>query len=88
MYFPQEIFKNILSYNDNSLKRHKEKQQYINDFFETLQINRKMSCEDYENTFGSFIDDFSLSEELYEWILEEMVSYEKSQDITLYLTHN
>ena len=88
VYLPKEIFSHILSYNDNSLKRHKEKQSYINDFFDLLRENREMSIEQYETIFNCEIDDFSLNEELYEWIIEEMISYEKSQDISLYLLHN
>ena len=88
VYLPKEIFTNILSFCGKTDKeKHKDKQQDINDFFEEYNINKKMTIEEYENTFNSEIDEYSLKEELYDWILEEMNSYEKSQDITLYLLH-
>ena len=85
VYLPKEVFSIILSYNDSSLKRHKEKQQYINDFFSELRYNKTLTYEDFHNIFNTDIDD--CENEIYDFIIEEMIDWEKSRDISLYLLH-
>jgi hypothetical protein len=86
VYFPKEIFSHILSYNDNSLNRHKEKQKYINEFFDELRYNKSLTYEDFHNIFNSEVLD--CENEVYDFIIEEMVDWVNCRDISLFLLHN
>ena len=88
VYLPTEIFKNILSYNDGSLKRHKEKQIYINEFFDLLQENKQLDIDKFNMKFGEEIEEQDLQEELFDFIITEMKDYEKCRDITLWMLYN
>jgi len=89
MYFPPNVFENILSYcNKTSKEIHKEKQEDINEFFKDLTKYKKYTLESFEKEFGVEIDDDDLSNELFDWIIEEMVDCEKSQDISIWLMCN
>ena len=85
VYLPKEVFSNILSYNDNSLNRHKEKQKEINDFFDELRYNKSLTPEDFHNIFNDDVDD--CENEVYDFIIEEMVDWSKCRYISLYLLH-
>jgi hypothetical protein len=84
-FLPKEIFSHILSYNDNSLERHKEKQKYINDFFSELRYKKTLTYEEFHNIFNDAIN--SNENEVYDFIIEEMVDWVNSKDISLYLLH-
>ena len=86
VYFPQELFSHILSYNDNSLNRHKKHQKEINDFFNELRYNKSLTYEDFHNIFNDDVDD--LDNEVYDFIMEEMVDWRCCRDISLYLLHS
>ena len=79
VYFPKEVFSHILSYNDNSLNRHKEKQKNINEFFDDLRYNKSITYEDFNNIFN---------DEVYDFIMDEMVNWRCCSDISLYLLHD
>ena len=85
-YFPPELFSHILSYNDNSLNRHKEKQKYINEFFDELRYNKSLTYEDFHNIFNDDIED--CENEVYEFIVENMDDWRCCRDISLYLLHD
>jgi|DEB0MinimDraft_10_1074344.scaffolds.fasta_scaffold160008_1 hypothetical protein len=88
VYFPNEVFKNILSYNDGSLKRHKEKQLYINDFFDLLQENKALDIEKFNSKYEADIDEHDLQDELFDFIITEMVDFDKCRDISLWMLYN
>ena len=88
VYLPKEVFSNILSYNDSSLKRHKEKQKYINEFFSELRYNKENIDYILEDIYDTILDTNEIQEELYDFIIEEMIDWNKSRDISLYLLHN
>lgn len=78
VYFPHEIFSNILSYNDNSLNRHKKYQNEINDFFNELQYNKSLTEEDV----------YIFNDDTHNAIMEKMVDYKLCLDISLFLLHD
>ena len=86
VYFPPELFSHILSYNDNSLKRHKEKQKYINEFFDELRYNKTLTYEDFHNIFNEEVLD--TENEVYDFIMEEMVDWVNTREIGLFLLHS
>jgi len=74
-YLPKEIFSNILSYNDYSKVRHKEKQKDINNFFSNLQYFKNMDYETFVSKYG-YDGDIDMYEEeiifeIYEYVLDE-----------------
>ena len=86
VYLPTEVFGHILSYNDNSLTRHKKYQTEINDFFTELRYNKSLTYDDFYNIFGADIID--CNNEVYDFIIEEMVDWVKCRNISLYLLHS
>ena len=85
VYLPKEIFSHILSYNDSSLKRHKEKQKYINDFFSELRENKENIDYIVQEIYDTILDTEEIQQELYDFILMEMIDETKSRDISIYL---